>query len=67
MQKVIEEGKLGDLLEVEMHFDYYRPEVPESVHSFNPLESFLYAHGCHTLDQVISYICAWLSYIRSSY
>ncbi|GIN58000.1 oxidoreductase [Lederbergia ruris] len=55
VQKVIEEGKLGDLLEIEMHFDYYRPEVPESVHSFNPLESFLYAHGCHTLDQVISY------------
>jgi predicted dehydrogenase len=55
VQKVIEEGKIGDLLEVEMHYDYYRPEVPESVHSFNPLRSFLYEHGCHTLDQVISY------------
>ncbi|OCA83152.1 NAD(P)-dependent oxidoreductase [Bacillus sp. FJAT-27225] len=55
VQKVIEEGKLGDLLEVEMHFDYYRPEVPESVHSFNPVTSFLYEHACHTLDQVISY------------
>ena len=55
VQKVIEEGKLGDLQEVEMHFDYYRPEVPESVHSFIPIESFLYAHGTHTLDQVISY------------
>ena len=38
VQKVIESGKLGDLLELEMHFDYY-----------------LYGHGCHTLDQVISY------------
>lgn len=55
VQKVIEEGKLGELLEVEMHFDYYRPEVPESTHSFSPAESFLYQHGCHTLDQVISY------------
>ena len=55
VQKVIEEGKLGDLLEVEMHYDYYRPEVPESAQSFNPAESFLYGHGCHTLDQVISY------------
>ena len=25
VQKVIESGKLGDLLELEMHFDYYRP------------------------------------------
>jgi predicted dehydrogenase len=55
VQKVIEEGKLGELLEVEMHFDYYRPEIPESVHSFKPMESYLYGHGCHTLDQVISY------------
>lgn len=55
VQKVIEDGRLGDLLEVEMHFDYYRPEVPESVHNFNPILSYLYGHGCHTLDQVISY------------
>ena len=55
VQKVIEEGKLGELLEVEMHYDYYRPEVPESVHTSDPAQSFLYGHGCHTLDQVISY------------
>lgn len=55
VQKVIEEGKLGDLLELEMHFDYYRPEVPESITSFDPAMSYLYGHGCHTLDQVISY------------
>lgn len=55
VQKVIEEGKLGDLLEIEMHFDYFRPEVPESSHTFNPAESYLYGHACHTLDQVISY------------
>lgn len=55
VQKVIEEGKLGDLLELEMHFDYFRPEIPEENSKFSPYESFLYGHGCHTLDQVISY------------
>lgn len=55
VQKVIESGVLGDLLELEMHFDYYRPEIPESVHEFHPEFSYLYGHGCHTLDQVISY------------
>lgn len=55
VQKVIESGKLGDLLELEMHFDYYRPEVPENVDHFDPAHSYLYGHGCHTLDQVISY------------
>ena len=55
VQKVIETGKLGELLELEMHFDYYRPEVPEAMHEFNPIFSYLYGHGSHTLDQVISY------------
>ena len=55
VQKVIEEGKLGELLEVEMHYDYYRPEVPESCVDFAPSSSYLYGHACHTIDQVISY------------
>ncbi|RRK10080.1 NAD(P)-dependent oxidoreductase [Lactiplantibacillus garii] len=55
MQKVIASGKLGDLLEVEMHFDYFRPEVPESVEHFSLDTSYLYGHACHTLDQVIAY------------
>ena len=55
VQKVIESGKLGDLLELEMHFDYYRPHIPESVYEFSAINSYLYGHGCHTLDQVISY------------
>ena len=54
VQKVIESGKLGELLEMEMHYDYYRPEVPERADSFSPSSSYLYGHGCHTLDQVIS-------------
>ena len=55
VQKVIESGVLGDLLEVEMHYDYFRPEVPESVETFSIGTSYLYGHACHTLDQVISY------------
>lgn len=55
VQKVIKEGKLGELLEVEMHFDYFRPEVPERAERFDPLSSYLYGHACHTLDQVISF------------
>ena len=31
---VLESGKLGDLLEVEMHFAYYRPEVPQGQETF---------------------------------
>ena len=56
VQKVIESGKLGDLLELEMHFDYYRADVVEHPdNKFNPINSFLYGHGTHTIDQVLSY------------
>ena len=55
VKKVIESQKLGDLLEIEMHFDYYRPEIPLAATSFKPADSYLYGHGCHTIDQVISY------------
>lgn len=55
VQKIIESGKLGKLLEIEMHFDYYRPEIPQHTEKYVPTESYLYSHGCHTLDQVISY------------
>lgn len=55
VQKVIESGKLGEVLEVEMHYDYFRPEVPESVEQFSLGTSYLYNHACHTVDQVLSY------------
>ncbi|MGO4953275.1 Gfo/Idh/MocA family oxidoreductase [Paenibacillus sp. DRB1-1] len=54
-QKVIESGKLGDLLEVEMHYDYYRPEITNSTSHFSKYNSYLYGHGVHTIDQVLSY------------
>lgn len=56
VQKVIESGKLGDLLELEMHFDYYRPEVVNALdNEYSQINSFLYGHGTHTVDQVLSY------------
>lgn len=55
VQKVIESNELGELLEIEMGFDYYRPETPEAVHTFSKLNSYWYGHACHTLDQIISY------------
>lgn len=55
VQKVIEEGKLGDLHEIEMHYDYYRPEVPENATKLSVDDAYLYGHGTHTIDQVISY------------
>ncbi|WP_443146925.1 Gfo/Idh/MocA family protein [Paenibacillus sp. 23TSA30-6] len=54
-KKVIESGKLGDLLEVEMHYDYFRPEIPNSTSHFSKYNSYLYGHGAHTIDQVLSY------------
>ena len=55
VQRVIESGKLGEVLEVEMHFDYFRPEVPNQSNRLDVINDFLYSHACHTLDQVISY------------
>ena len=55
-KKIAESGVLGSLFEVEMHFDYYRPEVPEKVTEYSKDTSFLYSHACHTLDQVISWM-----------
>ncbi|QOS78995.1 Gfo/Idh/MocA family oxidoreductase [Paenibacillus sp. JNUCC31] len=54
-KKVIESGKLGELLEVEMHYDYYRPEIPNATSHFSKYKSYLYGHGVHTFDQVLSY------------
>ena len=42
VQKVIESGKLGEITEVEMSFDYYRPEVPEKAKEYVRADSFVY-------------------------
>lgn len=54
VQKVIASGKLGDVYEVEMNYDYYRPEVPLNANISSDYQGFLYGHGCHTIDQVLS-------------
>ncbi len=59
----MESRKLGDILEVEMHYDYFRPEVPENTHEFSTANSYLYGHACHTVDQVLSY---WANQMISS-
>lgn len=55
VQKVIESGKLGDILELESTYDYFRPQVPEGEKHFSVGHSYLYGHACHTLDQIIDY------------
>lgn len=55
VQAVIESGKLGQLLEVENNYDYFRPEVPQSQSELTWENSFLYTHACHTVDQMLAY------------
>ena len=55
VQKVIESGLLGEIYEIEMGFDYYRPEVPLMFDKYIPVFGIWYGHACHTLDQVLSY------------
>lgn len=57
VQKVLASGVLGDLLELEMHYDYFRPEVPRKIApTFSLDSSYLYGHGVHTIDQVLGYL-----------
>ena len=51
-KKAIESGKLGDIVEIESHFDYYRP-VAETQPGL-PQDGSFYGLGVHTMDQVIS-------------
>lgn len=55
VQKVIESGKLGKVYEVEMNYDYYRPDVSLNATIGSDYEGFIYGHGCHTVDQAVSY------------
>lgn len=53
-QKVIESGVLGDLIDVEIHYDRYNPEFSENS-SYDLINSYTYGLGSHSLDQAISY------------
>lgn len=48
VRKVIESGVLGDIVEVESHYDYYRPSIVEH-QGFG----ILYGLAVHPIDQII--------------
>jgi len=52
MKQAIESGKLGDIVEVESHFDYFRPEA--DVQPGGHFDGAFYGLGVHTLDQILS-------------
>jgi predicted dehydrogenase len=52
LKEVLEKGYLGDIVEVESHMDYYRPEAPTSPGQF--YDGAFYGLGVHTLDQIVS-------------
>ncbi|MDR2464827.1 MAG: oxidoreductase [Streptococcaceae bacterium] len=52
VKQVVEQGVLGDLIEVETHIDYYRPN---SITQSGPKEEgSFYGLGIHTMDRMIS-------------
>ena len=53
VKRVLASGRLGELTELESHYDYYRPEIPMSVEKYSIETSYVYNHACHTLDQVL--------------
>ena len=52
MKKAIESGKLGKIVEIESHFDMYRPEA--AANPGKPADGAFYGLGVHTMDQIIS-------------
>ena len=54
VKTVLASGCLGRLTEVEMNYDYYRPEVPLCAETYRPEDSFLYQHGAHMIDQALA-------------
>lgn len=54
MKEVVRSGKMGELFEIETHFDYYRPEIPETCVMFDAADSLIYRNSCHSIDQMIS-------------
>lgn len=52
MKKAVESGKLGKIVEVESHFDMYRPKAETKPGL--PADGAFYGLGVHTMDQIIS-------------
>ncbi|WP_420245300.1 oxidoreductase [Citrobacter sedlakii] len=52
MKQVIESGKLGDIVDIESHFDYFRPDAETCPGS--DFTGAFYGLGVHTVDQILS-------------
>ncbi|WP_217077826.1 oxidoreductase [Clostridium baratii] len=52
LKNVIESNVLGDLVELESHFDYYRKDLVKIDGS--PYDGAFYGLGVHTIDQIVS-------------
>lgn len=52
MKQAIESGKLGEIVEIESHFDYFRPASETCPGSY--FDGAFYGLGVHTLDQIIA-------------
>lgn len=63
-KKAIESGKLGEIVEIESHFDLYRP-VAETQPGLAQDGTF-YGLGVHTLDQIISCSAARITWRTTS-
>lgn len=48
VRNVIESGKLGDLVEIESHYDYYRPQIKD-----HKGLGYLYGLAVHPIDQMV--------------
>lgn len=55
VRKVVEEGQLGNIVEVEMHYDRYREELSPKLHKETPGPGTgaLYDLGSHLIDQAL--------------
>ncbi|WP_419882170.1 oxidoreductase [Peribacillus sp. B-H-3] len=52
MKKVLEDGYTGDIVEIESHFDYFRPHAPDQKGS--RYDGVWYGLGVHLIDQAVS-------------
>ncbi|PLT28793.1 oxidoreductase [Peribacillus deserti] len=52
LKQVLSSGDIGDIVEMESHFDYFRPDYPDN-HG-KKTDGAFYGLGVHTIDQIIS-------------
>lgn len=55
VQSVLNQGKLGDIVEAELHYDRYEPNLSYKVHKETPTKGVgsLYDLGSHLIDQAL--------------